>query len=86
MNNGVDMPPWEELCRRNIITGFGMDGFGHDVPTVWRIGNALYKYKTRDINSGWTQLPEMILKGMHRLPAPFLKQKSESCKKGIRQM
>mgnify|MGYP000002460084 FL=1 len=82
MNNGVDMPPWEELCRRNIITGFGMDGFGHDVPTVWRIGNALYKYKTRDINSGWTQLPEMIFEGNAQIASTIFETKIGKLQKG----
>lgn len=63
MNNGVDIPPWDRLYKERIITGVGMDGFTHDLPSVFRIGNAAYKYKNRNLNSGWVELPEMIFEG-----------------------
>lgn len=74
MNNCVDAPPWEKLYGNRIITGFGMDGFSHDLPATWRIGNALYKYATRDLNAGWSELANMIFEGNANIASSIFEQ------------
>ncbi len=71
MNNAVGCPPTGRLIRKGIVTGLGMDGFTHDMFLSWRIGNALYKHESGDINAAWTELPEMIFYGNPQIAGRF---------------
>lgn len=82
MNNAVDCPPGLELVRKDIITGMGMDGFTHDMISVWRIANALYKYQTRDINCAWEEIPKMIFQGNARIASRIFGKNIGSLEKG----
>lgn len=82
MNNAVGCPPTDKLIKKGIVTGFGMDGFTHDMFLSWRIGNALYKHEWRDINAAWTELPEMIFYGNPNIAGRFFERKMGVLKPG----
>lgn len=62
MNNAVDCPPSIKLVNKGVLTGIGMDGFTHDMISAWRIAGALFRFNDKSLNSGWTELPQMIFK------------------------